>query len=111
MADRDMLVTGGPGGLSGHAIAQPASRLHFPPAHDIAATGVIDDWFHADFADPVALRDAGGGAAGLLRAAEAAFARRGVRAALVVCPAAWASKRAVLEGAGYRTAMVWMIRD
>ncbi|CAH1668531.1 hypothetical protein BOSEA31B_13291 [Hyphomicrobiales bacterium] len=40
MNDRDMLVCGTPEALDGYVIAQPASRLHFPPAHDIRATGV-----------------------------------------------------------------------
>lgn len=109
LRDRDMRVTGLPGALDGYVIAQPASRLHFPPAHDIAATGVIDDFFHRQYADP-ARAGAGEGGAGLLRAAEAAFAARGVTTAFVVCPAAWRSKVAVLESAGYSTAMVWMIR-
>src|SRR4029079_6706799 len=92
LRDRDMLVTASPGDLDGYGIAQPASRLHFPPAHDIAATGIIDDYFHTEFADPADLKNGGRGATSLLRAAEAAFADRGVKAALVVCPAAWSSK-------------------
>jgi hypothetical protein len=110
LQDRDMLVAASPHGLDGYAIAQPASRLHFPPAHAIAATGVIDDYFHTDFADPAALRNGGTGAAALLAAAEAAFHRRGVRAAIAVCPAAWISKITVLEKAGYRMALVWMVK-
>ena len=51
LADRDMLVMGPEGALSGCAIAQPASRLHFPPAHDIRGTGVIDDYYHRELAD------------------------------------------------------------
>lgn len=110
LEDRDMLVVGPSNDLNGYVIAQPASRLHFPPAHDITTTGVIDDFFHAEYSDPAETHDGGKGAAALLRAAEAAFVVRGVRAALVVCPAAWSSKIAVLEKAGYRTAMVWMIK-
>ena len=43
----------------------------------------------------------------LLRAAEAAFANRGMEAAFVVCPAGWTSKIELLKSAGYETAMVW----
>lgn len=107
--DRDMLVSGPQEALDGYVIAQPASRLHFPPAHDISATGVIDDFFHRQYADPVEIRESGGARA-LLQAAEASFAARGIATAFVVCPAAWASKIALLENAGYRTAMVWMIK-
>jgi hypothetical protein len=105
-----MLLAGPTGALDGYVIAQPASRLHFPPAHPVAGIGVIDDYFHADCADPAALRNGGRGAAALLRAAEGALADRGFGATFVVCPAAWTSKLAVLEQAGYRTALVWMIR-
>lgn len=94
----------------GYVIAQPASRLHFPPAHDIRATGVIDDYYHQEFSDPSKTQDGGKSATALLHAAEAAFERRGVDAALIVCPAAWTSKIAVIENAGYETAMVWMIK-
>jgi len=31
-------------------------------------------------------------------------------AAVVVCPAAWTSKITVLERAGYKTAIMWMIK-
>jgi hypothetical protein len=110
LADRDMLLAGPAALPDGYAIAQPASRLHFPPAHDIAATGFIDDYFHAEYADPCVLRNGGQGAVALLLVAEAALVGRGFKCALVVCPAAWASKRSVLEGAGYRTALVWMIK-
>jgi len=108
--DRDMLVAGSPGALTGYAIAQPASRLHFPPGHDIGAIGSIDDFFHRDYANPQSLEGDGRGATALLAAAEASLARRGYGTAFVVCPAAWPSKRTVLERAGYRPAMLWMIR-
>lgn len=49
-------------------------------------------------------------ASSLLRAAEAAFVDRGMSAAVVVCPAAWTSKITVLERAGYKTAIMWMIK-
>ena len=108
--DRDMLVVGSPDSLDGYVIAQPASRLHFPPAHDITTTGVIDDYFHRGFSNPAKTQDGGKAATSLLQAAEAAFVARGVKAALVVCPAAWSSKILVIENAGYETAMVWMIK-
>ena len=110
LPDRDMLVMGSAEALEGYAIAQPASRLHFPPAHDITGTGVIDDFYHPDLADPDTLADGGTGATALLRAAEAAFAGRGTGAAFVVCPAGWRSKTRMLEAAGYETAMVWSIK-
>lgn len=110
LKDRDMLVMGPSDDLTGYVIAQPASRLHFPPAHDITGTGVIDDYYHPDLADSAVLAEDGEGATVLLRAAEAAFAGRGVDAAFVVCPAEWRSKREMLEAAGYKTAMVWSIR-
>lgn len=110
LPDRDLLVTGPAEAPEGYVIAQPASRLHFPPAHDIAGTGVIDDFHHPDLADPATLAGGGAGATALLRAAEAAFAERGVGAAFVVCPAGWRSKVEVLEAAGYEIAMVWSIK-
>ena len=110
LPDRDMIVMGGPEALEGYVIAQPASRLHFPPAHDITGTGVIDDFYHPDLADPAALTNGGAGGAALLRAAEAAFAERGTGAAFVVCPAGWRAKAELLEAAGCETAMVWSIR-
>lgn len=109
LTDRDMIVSGPPQALDGYVIAQPASRLHFPPAHDISATGVIDDFFHRQYSDPAELPEGDGGFA-LLQAAEGAFAARGTTTTFVVCPAAWASKVALLENAGYNTAMVWMIK-
>ncbi|MGP6086399.1 hypothetical protein [Antarctobacter jejuensis] len=110
LPDRDMLVIGGAEALEGYAIAQPASRLHFPPAHEIAGVGVIDDFHHSDLADPMTLSNAGRNATGLLQAAEAAFAERGTGVAFVVCPAGWRSKVELLETQGYETAMVWSIK-
>lgn len=110
LGDRDMLISRSTGGIDGYVIAQPASRLHFPPAHDISAIGVIDDYYHVDYADPARLQGDAPGASGLLRSAEAAFARRDITASFVVCPAAWRSKVDVLQNAGYQTAMVWMIK-
>lgn len=110
LRDRDMLIMGSPGELDGYVIAQPASRLHFPPAHDITGIGVIDDYYHPELVDPATLASGSRGATALLRAAEAAFAERGVSAAFVVCPAGWRSKIEMLEAAGYETAMVWSIK-
>jgi hypothetical protein len=110
LRDRDMMVQGPSENLQGYVIAQPASRLHFPPAHDITGTGVIDDYYHTELANPVALDHGNAGASALLRAAEAKFADRGMGAAFVVCPAGWASKIELLEAAGYETTMVWFIK-
>lgn len=110
LADRDMLVSVSAGRVDGYIIAQPATALHFPSAHDIRAVGVIDDYFHAAYADSSALSDEHQGAVDLLRQAEAAFCRRGIQAAMVVCPAAWRSKRAGLEMNGYTSAIKWLIK-
>lgn len=109
LSDRDMLVSGAVGVVDGYAVAQPASRLHFPPAHDIAATGFVDDYFHGQFAITDETTESHG-AGDLLRAAEGALAARGTENVLVVCPAAWTSKIALLESMRYKTAMVWMIK-
>lgn len=110
LPDRDLLVVGPADDLAGYVVAQPASRLHFPPAHDITGTGVIDDFYHLELADPATLAGGGADATTLLRAAEAAFVKRGIGAAFVVCPAGWRSKVETLEAAGYETAMVWSIK-
>jgi hypothetical protein len=110
LSDRDMLVAGGPDEMHGYVIAQPISRLLIPSAHDIAAVGVIDDFYDLDFADVSALANDGAAAARLISAAESAFARRGCSAALVVCPAAWPSKAALLKQQGYRPAKLWMFK-
>ncbi|MEO0830360.1 MAG: hypothetical protein AAFY03_07840, partial [Pseudomonadota bacterium] len=81
--DRDMLVSAPDDGLNGYVIAQPATQMHFPPAHEIEGTGVIDDFYHPDFAHPTAIDAGGRGATAMLRAAEAAFARRGKAAAFM----------------------------
>lgn len=107
LRDRDMVVSEAGGALTGYAVAQPATALHFPSPHDIRAIGVMDDYHHREFSDPKTLTADGKGASDLLRAGEAALAERGKDAALVVCPAAWASKIAVLEAAGYRNAITW----
>lgn len=110
LADRSMLVSGPQDALDGYVIAQPASWLHFPPAHDISAIGVIDDFFHVEYADPAKIQEGGVAAHALLEAAEASFSRRGIMNVFVVCPAAWASKIGLLDNAGYKTAMIWMIK-
>ncbi|TCS55601.1 hypothetical protein EDD52_1304 [Primorskyibacter sedentarius] len=110
LRDRDMMVLGEAEDLRGYIIAQPASRLHFPPAHDIIGTGVIDDYYHHELAKPTALDRGSEASNALLRAAETAFANRGMGAAFVVCPAGWASKIELLESAGYETAMIWSIK-
>ncbi|APX12371.1 hypothetical protein [Tateyamaria omphalii] len=110
LPDRDMMVLAPTDQLDGYVIAQPASRLHFPPAHDISRTGVIDDYFHVDFGETETLAQNGEGATALLHAAEAAFVARDIQAACVVCPAGWRSKIKLLRDAGYDTAMVWSIK-
>jgi len=110
LRDRDMMVLGPSDHLEGYIIAQPASRLHFPPAHDISGTGVIDDYYHPELVNPAALDRGSKHSNALLRAAEAAFANRGMGAAFIVCPAGWTSKIKMLETAGYKTAMVWSIK-
>ena len=105
LPDRDMIVSRAEG--AGYVIAQPATPLHVLPAHATAHLGIIDDWHHAEMADPAHLAAEGTGARALLQAAESALAARGRSSALVVCPAGWFSKRAVLEAVGYRVALTW----
>jgi len=107
LADHDMFVCDSDGVFQGYAISQPATHMHIPLPHDISAVGKIDDYYHVDTADPAVLPDDAGGGADLLRAAEGALAARGNEAAFVVCPAAWTSKIALLEMAGYRKAFTW----
>jgi hypothetical protein len=109
LRDRDMLVAGVPGAVHGYVIAQPCPPLLVPDAHDAAAIGVVDDFYDKSFAN-LAAAASGSAGADLLAAAEGAFARRGVDSALVVCPAAWSSKVALLERAGFRTAKLWMLK-
>lgn len=111
LTDRDMFVSDGQGHLTGYAISQPATPLHFPTPHDISGVGVIDDFFH-DATDNVrALEASAPQAAELLRAAEAARAARGNTAVLVVCPAAWSSKIRLLTDLGYNTAITWHFKQ
>ena len=110
LSDRDMFVSDSGGKVRGYAISHPATPLHFPSPHDISAVGVIDDYFHEELEKSQGL-DAGGiTAAALLAAAEAARKIRGDASVMVVCPAAWQSKIALLEQSGYRKAITWFIK-
>jgi predicted N-acetyltransferase YhbS len=108
--DRDMLVATAAGEVRGYVIAQPIAPLLIPAAHEIAAIGVIDDFYDQDFADISTLSTDASSAANLLAAAESAFAQRAIESAVVVCPAGWSSKISVLEQRGYQTAKLWMLR-
>jgi hypothetical protein len=110
LEDRNMLVAAAPDELHGYVIAQPCSPLLLPIAHEIAAVGLIDDFYDDDFADVSALSNGGANAEDLLGGAENTFARRAVGGALVVCPAAWSSKVSLLERSGYQTAKQWMLK-
>jgi hypothetical protein len=110
LKDRDMRVAGAAREVRGYVIAQPCSPLLIPIAHDVAAIGVIDDFYDEDFANVSVVSNSGSSGEDLLAAAESAFAQRGVDSALVVCPAAWPSKISLLERRGYRTAKLWMLR-
>ena len=108
--DRDMFVSVEAGGVRGYVIAQPVAPLLVPAAHDIAAIGVIDDFYDDDLADVATLSNGGSNAESLLAAAEGAFARRTIDSVLVVCPATWLSKVALLERSAYRPAKLWMLK-
>ena len=110
LTDRDMFVSEAEGDFEGYVISQPATPLHFPTPHDVGEIGVIDDYYHTDFENPTVLAHRGRAASDLLQAAEAALDARGNTAALIVCPAAWASKISVLKDNGYDTAIVWFIK-
>ncbi|MCJ7872258.1 hypothetical protein [Phaeobacter sp. J2-8] len=111
LPDRDMFVAEAEGIFEGYAISQPATPLHLPPAHDAGRIGIIDDFHHIDLDDPATLVDDGHSAAALLARAEAARKDRGNAAILVVCPAAWDSKIALLQAAGYSNAITWFIKS
>ena len=111
LSDRDMFVSGAEGVVAGYSISQPATPLHFPAAHEISATGVIDDFYHVAFGDLEVLSDADGSALDVLTAADSALAARGRGACIVVCPAGWTSKIALLESSGYETAITWYIKQ
>lgn len=108
--DRDMLVATAAGVVRGYITAQPIAPLLVPAAHDIAAVGVVDDFYDEDLLDISALLNGGSSAESLLAAAESAFARRAINSTLVVCPAAWPSKVALLKQRGYRQAKLWMLK-
>ena len=108
--DRDMFVAVEAGEVRGYVIVQPMAPLLVPAAHEIAAIGVIDDFYDEDLADVSSLSNGGSSGDSLLAAAESAFARRRIDSILVVCPAAWSSKVSVLERRGYRTAKLWMLK-
>lgn len=110
LKDRDMFVAVEVGAVHGYIIAQPISPLLVPAAHEVAAIGVIDDFYDDDFADVSVVSNGGSNGESLLAAAESAFARRHVDSILVVCPAAWSSKISLLEQRGYRAAKLWMLR-
>jgi len=105
-----MLVAVQAGEVRGYVIAQPIAPLLVPVAHEVAGIGVIDDFYDNDLADVATLSNGGSNAESLLAAAESEFARRGVDCALVVCPAAWLSKVALLERKNYRPAKLWMVK-
>src|SRR5262249_20831788 len=100
LKDRDMFVAADAGGVHGYVIAQPISPLLVPTAHEVAGIGVVDDFYDEDFANIWALSSSGLSSETLLTAAESAFAQRAVDSALVVCPAGWSSKIALLERRG-----------
>jgi predicted N-acetyltransferase YhbS len=108
--DRDMFVSVEAGEVHGYVIAQPVAPLLVPAAHEIAGIGIIDDFYDDDLADVATFSNGGSNAESLLAAAESAFARRAVDSALVVCPAAWPSKVALLERRAYRPAKLWMLK-
>ncbi|MEL6619803.1 MAG: hypothetical protein AAFP16_13065 [Pseudomonadota bacterium] len=107
LPDRDMFVSDVGAGVTGYAISQPATSLHFPPSHDISTVGVIDDFHHGALVDPTRVSGHIDDASALFRTAEGARAARGGKAVLVVCPAAWRSKAALLETEHYRNAITW----
>ena len=111
LPDRDMRVSSEHGQISGYCVSQPATALHFPSAHSVQGIGFIDDYYHSNFADPQVLAQGGAGALALLRAGESALVARGNHAALLVCPAAWASKIEMLGKAGFETALTWFIKE
>lgn len=108
LTDRDMFVAGNP--VHGYVIAQAIAPLIVPAAHDIKTIGVLDDYYDQDFADQSEIANGGEAATDLLLAAESALARRGFGATFAVCPAAWPSKKSLLETQGFSTAKLWMFK-
>ncbi|GGB15366.1 hypothetical protein [Allosediminivita pacifica] len=110
LADRDMFVAARGVEVDGYLVTQPATPLHFPYAHDIATTGFVDDFYHVALSDPGADPGIASAADGLFVRGETALNARGNAAMLIVCPAAWQSKRAMLERLGHGVVLVWRIR-
>ena len=108
LPDRDMAVSGPTDGLEGYVISQPVTALHLPPGHELNGIGIIDDFHSRGLRDPSEAE--GEIATALLSRGEADLAARGTVAALVICPAAWGAKRALIEDAGFRTGLVWHIK-
>jgi hypothetical protein len=71
---------------------------------------MLDDFYDEDFADISAMSTNASSGVNLLAAAEGAFTRRAIDSAVVVCPAGWPSKIALLHQRGYRTGKLWMLR-
>lgn len=107
LSDRDMFVSDVDGDVEGYCISQPATALHFPTPHSIDTTGIIDDFYHTDFAGTENLNGDSQPALSLLNAAKASRKARGDTAVLVVCPAAWTSKIQLLKAAGFDNAITW----
>lgn len=110
LVDRTMLVARHNDEIDGYVIAQPVTPVQMPMTHDPAGIGAIDDFYHRDFIDRSEIKNAGVGAAELLRTAEGAFADADMRAALVVCPDNWNSKKEFLTNNGYTTAKTWLLK-
>ena len=108
--DRDMFVSRVDDSVSGYIIAQPISPLIISNYHAHFNVGIIDDFYHSAFSDSAYLVSDATPARDLVAAAESAFARRKKTAALIVCPAAWTSKRKLLESEGYEVIKMWMIK-
>ena len=109
LEDRAMLVTRNSVDVDGYIIAQPVTPVQMPMTHNPEGIGAIDDFYHTDFRKRSELVNGGAEAADLLIAAENAFARNGIKAALVVCPDNWSSKKALLTSNGYTTAKTWLL--
>lgn len=110
LEDRAMLVARRPDDVDGYIIAQPVTPVQMPMTHSPEGIGAIDDFYHTDFENRFAISNEGSEAANLLMAAESAFARNKIRAALVVCPDNWSSKKSFLASQGYTTAKTWLLK-
>lgn len=110
LEDRAMLVAKNAGRVDGYIIAQPVTPVQMPLTHDPNGIGAIDDFYHIDFEDRSEMTNGGAGAADLLASAECAFARNNMKAALVVCPDNWPSKKQFLTDRGYSAAKTWLFK-